>query len=94
MGRFLGLLLWFLGLLLWSLVLATVFCANFAFSAVDLSSSGSGGPSLVAQDHQQSAAVRRFERSLARVQPLLQRYGYGVAFVAVMVEGMGIPTFG
>ena len=45
-------------------------------------------------DHQQSAAVRRFERSLARVQPLLQRYGYGAAFAAVMVEGMGIPTPG
>ena len=84
----------FLGLLLWSLVLATVFCANFAFSAVDLSSSGSGGASVVAPDHQQSAAARRFERSLARVQPLLQRYGYGAAFATVMAEGMGIPTPG
>jgi membrane protein DedA with SNARE-associated domain len=84
----------FLGLLFWSLVLAMVFCANFAFSAVDLSSSGSGEPSVVAPDHQQSTAVRRFERSLARVQPLLQRYGYGAAFVAVMAEGMGIPTPG
>jgi membrane protein DedA with SNARE-associated domain len=37
---------------------------------------------------------RRFERSLARVQPLLIRYGYGAAVVAVMVEGMGIPTPG
>jgi len=84
----------FLDLLLWSLVLATVCCANFAFSAVDLSSSGSGGASVVAPDHQQSGAVRRFERSLARVQPLLQRYGYGAAFAAVMAEGMGIPTPG
>jgi membrane protein DedA with SNARE-associated domain len=83
-----------LGLLLWLLVLAMVFCANFAFSAVDLSSSGSGGASVVAPDQQQSAAVRRFERSLARVQPLLQRYGYGAAFAAVMAEGMGIPTPG
>jgi membrane protein DedA with SNARE-associated domain len=83
-----------LGLLLWLPVLAMVFCANFAFSAVDLSSSGSGGASVVAADHQQSAAVRRFERSLARVQPLLQRYGYGAAFAAVMAEGMGIPTPG
>ena len=84
----------FLGVLLWLLVLATVFCANFAFSAVDLSSSGSGGASVVAPDHQQSAAVRRFERSLARVQPLLQRYGYAAAFAAVMAEGVGIPTPG
>jgi membrane protein DedA with SNARE-associated domain len=28
------------------------------------------------------------------VQPLLQRYGYAASFVAVMVEGMGIPTPG
>jgi len=53
-----------------------------------------GEASIAAADHQQSAAVRRFERSLARVQPLLQRYGYGAAFAAVMVEGLGIPTPG
>ena len=47
-----------------------------------------------AADHQESATVRRFERALARVQPLLARYGYGAAFAAVMVEGMGIPTPG
>jgi membrane protein DedA with SNARE-associated domain len=41
-----------------------------------------------------SAAVRDFERSLAKVQPLLERYGYGAAFAAVMAEGMGIPTPG
>ena len=45
-------------------------------------------------DHQQSAAVRDFEHSLARVQPLLERYGYGAAFAAVMAEGMGVPTPG
>jgi membrane protein DedA with SNARE-associated domain len=39
-------------------------------------------------------AVRDFERSLARVQPLLERYGYGAAFAAVMAEGIGIPTPG
>jgi membrane protein DedA with SNARE-associated domain len=41
-----------------------------------------------------SRAERRFERSLARVEPLLERYGYGASFVAVMVEGIGIPTPG
>jgi membrane protein DedA with SNARE-associated domain len=66
---------------------------RFAFSAVDSSPGGSGGASA-APGHQQSAAVRRFERAIARVQPLLQRYGYGAAFAAVMVEGMGIPTPG
>ena len=81
----------FLGVLLWLLVLATVFCANFAISAVDSSPNGASDAAAV---HQQSAAVRRFERSLARVQPLLQRYGYGAAFAAVMAEGVGIPTPG
>ena len=41
-----------------------------------------------------STHLRRFERSLERVQPLLERYGYGAAFVAVMIEGAGIPTPG
>ena len=74
--------------------LREIFYATFAFSAVDSSPSGAGGASTAPADHQQSAAVRRFERSLARVQPLLQRYGYGAAFAAVMAEGMGIPTPG
>jgi membrane protein DedA with SNARE-associated domain len=43
---------------------------------------------------QQNGMVRRFERSLRNVQPLLQRYGYGAAFAAVLVEGMGVPTPG
>jgi membrane protein DedA with SNARE-associated domain len=38
--------------------------------------------------------VRDFESSLAKVQPLLERYGYGAAFAAVMAEGIGIPTPG
>lgn len=89
----------FLALLLCLPVLAQtetskVFSANFVFSSVDSSPIGIGQASTTASDHQQSAPVRRFERSLARVQPLLQRYGYVVAFAAVMVEGMGIPTPG
>jgi membrane protein DedA with SNARE-associated domain len=64
------------------------------FSVVDSSPSGAGRASAAAEDLQQSAAVQRFERSLARVQPLLERYGYGAAFAAVMAEGMGIPTPG
>ena len=39
-------------------------------------------------------AERSFERSLTRVQPLLERYGYGASFVSVMLEGVGIPTPG
>ena len=36
----------------------------------------------------------RFERYIARAQPLLERYGYGVVAAAVMAEGVGIPTPG
>ncbi|MET0502391.1 MAG: DedA family protein [Candidatus Binatia bacterium] len=85
-----------LALLLWLPVLAPsvpsrVLSADFAFAAVDSSPSGT----LTSEpDPSQSAAVRHFEHSLARVGPLLQRYGYGAAFAAVMAEGMGIPTPG
>jgi membrane protein DedA with SNARE-associated domain len=71
--------------------LREIFYATFAFSAVP---SGVGGASTATADYQQSPAVRDFERSLAKAQPLLERYGYGAAFAAVMAEGMGIPTPG
>ena len=45
-----------------------------------------------AADSHQSLLVRDFERSLARVQPLLERYGYGGAPV-VLVHGFGTSTF-
>ena len=81
----------FLAVLLGLLVLAAGGCRGDQPVAPTAAPSGA---SVAAPDHQQSAAVRRFERSLARVQPLLQRYGYGAAFAAVMAEGMGIPTPG
>lgn len=42
----------------------------------------------------QSARARGFHNALARVQPLLERYGYAAAAVATLVEGVGIPTPG
>ena len=45
-------------------------------------------------DRLESAAIRDFEHALAKVQPLVQRYGYGAAVLAVMVEGVGIPAPG
>jgi membrane protein DedA with SNARE-associated domain len=81
----------FLAVLLGLLVLAAGGCRGDQPVAP---TAAPGEASIAAADHQQSAAVRRFERSLARVQPLLQRYGYGAAFAAVMAEGMGIPTPG
>ena len=81
----------FLAVLLGLLVLAAGGCRGDQPVALTTAPSGAAA---VPADHQQSAAVRRFEHSLARVQPLLQRYGYGAAFAAVMAEGMGIPTPG
>jgi membrane protein DedA with SNARE-associated domain len=38
--------------------------------------------------------LRDIEDGVARVEPWLQRYGYGAVFVAVGVEGFGIPAPG
>jgi membrane protein DedA with SNARE-associated domain len=59
----------------------------------DTASEGGAVLSAVLEDYR-STAVQDFERSLAKVQPLLERYGYGAAFATVMAEGMGIPTPG
>ncbi len=53
-----------------------------------------GEESNTASDRRTSRAVRRFERSLVEVQPLLERYGYWAAVAAVTAEGIGIPTPG
>jgi membrane protein DedA with SNARE-associated domain len=42
----------------------------------------------------ESMAVREVEAGIARVRPLLERYGYPAIFVAVGVEGMLIPAPG
>ena len=81
----------FLAVLLGLLVFSAGWCRGDQPVAPTAAPSGA---SAAPADHQQSAAVRRFERSLARVRPLLQRYGYGAAFAAVMAEGRGIPTPG
>lgn len=52
------------------------------------------GRSLESVRELEGDARRGFERSLAKAQPLLDRYGYGAAFAAVMVEGIGLPTPG
>ncbi len=35
-----------------------------------------------------------FKRAVARVQPVLERYGYPAVFLTIMVEGVGIPAPG
>jgi membrane protein DedA with SNARE-associated domain len=54
----------------------------------------SGVSSTPASEYHYRSAVHAFERSLAKVQPLLDRYGYAAAFAATMAEGMGIPMPG
>ena len=81
---------------------AVALIVSLAFSATSLSRTQSVGPAIEAPEQdstapsegRQSATVRRFQRSLARVQPLLDRYGYGAAAAATLLEGMGIPTPG
>jgi membrane protein DedA with SNARE-associated domain len=48
-------------------------------------------PAAVSQ-HQRGS--RRFARAVAKVQPLVMRYGYGAAALAVFAEGMGVPLPG
>jgi membrane protein DedA with SNARE-associated domain len=59
-------------------------------------SSGAGAEqgSSAALQEPQNARARGFHSALARVQPLLERYGYAAAAVATLVEGVGIPTPG
>ena len=44
--------------------------------------------------HRKRSLVHGLEHHLAAVQPLLERYGYGAVFLAIFVEGIGIPAPG
>jgi membrane protein DedA with SNARE-associated domain len=77
----------FVAALLWLVILATGETSSIALLAPVEAAAA-------VVDGHQSTTRGRFERSLARVQPLLARYGYGAAFAAVLVEGMGIPAPG
>jgi len=71
-----------------------VFFLFLTFFTVVAVSTGPAQQSTAPPNDRRDRMVRRFERSLMRVQPLLERYGYGASFLAVIVEGMGIPTPG
>jgi membrane protein DedA with SNARE-associated domain len=58
-------------------------------------------PAMTAARNSLPAPAPRMERleqdflhALARVQPLLKRYGYPALFLAILVEGVGIPAPG
>jgi membrane protein DedA with SNARE-associated domain len=80
------------------LSISLVFCLTLLIALSgwrqSVASDSARGVSSAAVEDYRSTAVQDFERSLAKMQPLLERYGYGAAVVATMAEGMGIPTPG
>jgi membrane protein DedA with SNARE-associated domain len=58
------------------------------------SASAAGANGVAAAPHGVDPKQLGFERYVARAQPLLERYGYGVVAAAVMAEGVGIPPPG
>ncbi len=74
---------------------AIVFAASLsaaqpaAFTPAAGNQAGSGN-----SENEPGQAVRHFRGALARVQPLLMRYGYWAAVFAVMAEGVGVPMPG
>jgi membrane protein DedA with SNARE-associated domain len=75
-------------------VVAFLFYVTFGVPAVAAAAGGAGEQSAVVSDYRAGRGLRRFERAIAGVQPLLDRYGYGAAVAAIVVEGMGIPAPG
>jgi membrane protein DedA with SNARE-associated domain len=55
---------------------------------------GGGGQGETRLHEAEQMAVADAEAAVARVRPLLERYGYPAVFAAVGVEGMGIPAPG
>jgi membrane protein DedA with SNARE-associated domain len=49
---------------------------------------------LPGPEQPQSARIHRFREALAKVRPLLERYGYAAVAAAILAEGIGIPTPG
>lgn len=78
-------------MLLCSLPPAALPAAAAAQPAADRQPPSSAAASTAA-DHQSRA--RELDHYLAKVKPMLDRYGYATVFAAVMVEGCGIPAPG
>lgn len=76
------------------LVVPFLFYVTVGVLTVAAAAGGAGEQSTVGSDYRPGRGLRRFERAIAGVQPLLDHYGYGAAVVAVVVEGMGIPAPG
>ena len=77
----------------WSRCFFLLYVTCALFTAIPVRDS-TGQDSSSPPDQTPQRPPRRFEHSLAKVQPLLDRYGYGAAVGATMLEGMGIPAPG
>jgi membrane protein DedA with SNARE-associated domain len=75
-----------------SLVAATVLC-SLLLAAASVPTTLSENPPTGLKKYE-TTTVKRFQRSLARVHPLMKRYGYWAAATAILVEGIGIPAPG
>lgn len=51
-------------------------------------------PAVASTASEQDSTAREMDRYLAKVKPLLDRYGYAAVFAAIMVEGCGVPAPG
>ena len=80
-----------------SLLAVLIISWTFQLSCAQAAVSAGAPPKQVSSaglQEPESARVRGFRNALARVQPLLARYGYAAAALAVLAEGVGIPTPG
>jgi membrane protein DedA with SNARE-associated domain len=71
-----------------------VFFANSLSAAPPAASSPASQNASEHSPDEPGAQVRHFRGAIARVHPLLVRYGYWAAAVAVLAEGSGIPMPG
>lgn len=76
----------------WPRALLLFSLASACFPVVAVSHGA--GQGLPPPEHATHRQQRRFEHILAKVQPLLDRYGYGAAAGAAVLEGIGIPVPG
>jgi membrane protein DedA with SNARE-associated domain len=77
--------------LLW---LAAVFLLVLLTGGHHVAAQTGGGQAETRLHEAESMAAADVEAAIARVRPLLERYGYPAVLVAVGVEGMGIPAPG
>ena len=76
------------------ILILTLTALNFAFACPSLAGVWAEAPASPDQQpaagHYRDRVARELKHAIARVEPLLERYGYAALFLVIMVEGMGI----